>query len=106
MDEKKRPIAIDPPDCGCTECIVGEYVPLREASEDQIAQMLRGELRDHTSVPFRVSARWELYDPHPDSQHLVSVQVIADLWNGTTLTWDVTPYLDVLPGQVFGPPRD
>ncbi|MFD5610497.1 hypothetical protein [Kitasatospora sp. NPDC127060] len=104
--EKKRLIAIDPADCDCTECIVGEYVPLRSATEEQIALMLRGKLRDNTSTPLRVSAQWELYGPRPDEQHLVSVQVVAELWDGNVLTWDLTNHLDVVPGQVFGSPHD
>jgi hypothetical protein len=41
-------IAIDPWDCGCTECITGEYKPLRFASDDDIADLLAGRLRDNT----------------------------------------------------------
>lgn len=40
-------IAVDPWDCGCTECIIGEYVPLRMATDDQIADLLAGRLRNN-----------------------------------------------------------
>lgn len=45
-----RVIAIDPPFCGCTECIVGDYVPLNEASPAQIFLMLMRKIRDNTSA--------------------------------------------------------
>lgn len=41
-------IAIDPWDCGCTECITGEYKPLSQATDDDIADLLAGRLRDNT----------------------------------------------------------
>jgi hypothetical protein len=43
-----RAIAIDPPACGCTECIIGLFVPLDRASDEQIAGALVGALGDHT----------------------------------------------------------
>lgn len=41
-------IAIDPWDCGCTECITGEYKPLSQATDNDIADLLAGRLRDNT----------------------------------------------------------
>ena len=35
---------IDPADCGCTDCIVGEAVPLSRATARQIRDMLTGRL--------------------------------------------------------------
>lgn len=43
-----RPIAVDPPGCGCTECIIGLYIPLDQATDEQIAGALIGALADHT----------------------------------------------------------
>jgi hypothetical protein len=43
-----NPRAIDPPGCGCTECLIGEYVPLDRATNTQIRQMTAGEIADHT----------------------------------------------------------
>lgn len=43
-----RLIAIDPWDCGCTECHTGEYKPLANADDDDIADLLAGRLRDNT----------------------------------------------------------
>ena len=50
-----RVVQIDPVGCGCTECIVGEYVPLDQATDEQVAAMLRGELSDATGERFDVS---------------------------------------------------
>lgn len=41
-------LAIDPYHCGCTECIIGEYVPLEQATDDQLIAMILGELANHT----------------------------------------------------------
>lgn len=43
------PIAIDPPGCGCTECLIGEYVPLDQATDDQLRLMLQGKIKNNTS---------------------------------------------------------
>lgn len=48
--DRPWPIAIDPYNCGCTECITGEYVPLERATNGQLAAMLRGEIRDNTNA--------------------------------------------------------
>lgn len=58
------PIAIDPPGCGCTECITGEYVPLDYATDQQIADLIRGEIHNNVGdgLKVTVSARVEYYD--------------------------------------------
>lgn len=56
-------IAIDPPGCGCTECIIGQYVPLNHATPENIAAMLSGQLSNHTGVELRLTVvrteRWQ-----------------------------------------------
>lgn len=56
-------IAVDPWDCGCTECMIGEYVPLREATDEQIADLFAGRLNNHlnsgTEVRFEIVYRTE-----------------------------------------------
>lgn len=61
---RTRVLAIDPYECGCTECIVGEYVPLRSATADQIAALLRGELGNNTGsdTTFEVRVHYEVRD--------------------------------------------
>jgi hypothetical protein len=44
-------LAIDPTGCGCTECLVGEYVPYNRATAKQLKQMLKGKIRNNTYVP-------------------------------------------------------
>ncbi len=46
--DRNGPIAIDPPGCGCTECLTGEYVPLERATRQQILDLFAGHLRDNT----------------------------------------------------------
>ena len=41
-------IAIDPVNCGCTECLTRQYVPLNRASEQEIIAMLNDEIGDNT----------------------------------------------------------
>jgi hypothetical protein len=44
----QRRTAIDPPGCGCTECLSGEYVPLDQATDREVELMLKGEIRNNT----------------------------------------------------------
>lgn len=46
---KNGPVAIDPPGCGCTECLTGEYVPLDQAQGQHVLDLFAGRLRDNTS---------------------------------------------------------
>ena len=44
------PLGIDPPNCACTECLTGEYVPLASASTQIVQDMLAGYVRNNTGV--------------------------------------------------------
>lgn len=48
MSRRTWPIQVDPPGCGCTECITGEYVPLDLATLTQVADMIQGGLGNGT----------------------------------------------------------
>ena len=50
--------AIDPPGCGCTECIIGEYVPLDRATPKQVARMLRGKIANNLSSSTTIVLSW------------------------------------------------
>ncbi len=50
-----KPVQIDPRGCGCTECIIGEYVPLDEATTGQVLALMNGELGNATSEEFTLS---------------------------------------------------
>lgn len=45
-------LAVDPYDCGCTECIIGEYIPegryVRDATAGDLAAVISGEVRLNT----------------------------------------------------------
>ena len=54
--------AIDPPGCGCTECIIGEYIPLDSPYIDEVLEaVLNGEItprnnqNDGTLIIYRMS---------------------------------------------------
>lgn len=50
-------LAIDPPGCGCTECIVGQYRPLQNATEAELRALAAGKLRDHTGQLWSIRER-------------------------------------------------
>lgn len=41
-------IALDPYDCGCTECITGLYVPLVNATIKQLKKAIKGKISNNT----------------------------------------------------------
>lgn len=89
-------LAIDPYDCGCTECIIGEYKPLSQATDDDIADLLAGRLRNNlnSDEELEVSVK---YVTEPDSNRRMtlrvdSVLVVYRQWNGVTRTWTPDPY--------------
>ena len=51
--ERERPHRIDPPGCGCTDCLVRWSVPLDMASVDHVFAMRAGEVEDATSEEFQ-----------------------------------------------------
>ena len=40
--------AIDPPGCGCTECITGLYRPIDQANNEELIAMILGEIPNHS----------------------------------------------------------
>lgn len=50
-----RLLAIDPSGCGCTECLSGEYKPLDQATDEDIAALLGGVLSDNTDEYFAIT---------------------------------------------------
>lgn len=49
-------LVIDPPGCGCTECITGEYVPLDEAKPWQLERLFTGSAVNNTGLRFEAVA--------------------------------------------------
>lgn len=54
MITDSRVLAIDPTGCGCTDCIVGIYIPLHQANGDQIQALLLGVVNDNTGTHFDI----------------------------------------------------
>jgi len=48
------PTSIDPHDCGCTECIIGEYVPLCYAELGMIRDLVAGYISNNTDYDYWV----------------------------------------------------
>ncbi|MBM9510020.1 hypothetical protein [Actinacidiphila acididurans] len=72
--------AIDPPGCGCTDCLLeetGDSVPLDRATAEQVAALLEGRLLDHTG-----------------SDTTITVTIAA---RSDDLHWDLTGLLTQIP---------
>lgn len=86
-----RLIAIDPWDCGCTECGIGEYVALRFATDEDIADLLAGRLHNNlhegTELVVSTTCRTE-----GDGLRVVSMKVSYTHWDGEEKTWTPDPY--------------
>ena len=96
-------IAIDPPNCACTECITGEYVPLAEATARQITDMLAGRIANNTSMEFKITAtgKFDSYPKRPfsltdaDTVTVTAEAAVRSGWNDAYRTeqfsWDIDP---------------
>ena len=85
--------AIDPYDCGCTECTIGEYKPLAFATDEDIADLLAGRLISHlnTGNELVVACSYLASDSSLEVA-TSSVTVTYTHWDGQTKQWDVAPY--------------
>jgi hypothetical protein len=79
---RAAPRRIDPPGCGCTDCMTGYSLPLGDAGDAQIRQLLKGNLQDATSTTFTVTKTRAFADGEMSA---ASTQVSADT---VTRTWD------------------
>lgn len=57
-------LAIDPVGCGCTECLIGEYKPVDQATADDMLALFLGELRDNAGLSWSIE-RSGLYAEGP-----------------------------------------
>lgn len=46
--------AIDPVGCGCTECLIGEYKPVDQATAEDMLALFLGELRDNAYLSWSI----------------------------------------------------
>lgn len=89
-----NPIAIDPPGCGCTECITGEYVPLNDATPRHIADMLAGRIGNNTSLTFTLTLvgkfddrpRWPFDMATVDEFTVATEAVVHPRWHDSDFT--------------------
>lgn len=88
-ERQARLVAIDPVGCGCTECLIGEYVPLDSARSSDIQRLLRGEIHDNTHGGWIVS--FDAYDRMVGISH--SEMIIH-------VEWDE---FDIKPGDIAIP---
>ena len=58
-DEQNWPVAVDPHGCGCTECLIGQYVPEERATPAQLVAVLTGEIGNNVGVVDITFARYE-----------------------------------------------
>ena len=75
---------IDPAGCGCTDCIVGEAVPLDRATAHQIKQLLAGKLISRigsdTTITFMLSVSVPLDDFDADAYRAIkTIRDFAEL---------------------------
>lgn len=93
-----KPIAIDPPTCGCTECITGEYIPLISATARHITDMLAGRMANNTGLTFTISATGR-FDPTPPQPFSLTQADVVTVTTGawvdrsslTTYSWEIDP---------------
>lgn len=86
-------IAIDPWDCGCKECIVGEYVALRFATDENVADLFAGRLRSnlHTGTKLEVAMTYET-DERIVRPVMDMVTVRYEHEDGSLKEWEIDPY--------------
>ncbi|MFI6637144.1 hypothetical protein ACIBI7_50385 [Nonomuraea fuscirosea] len=89
---RQKPYAIDPWECGCTECIIGEYKPLRYATVEEIAKMLTGAIGNHTSITFSVTIAIAA-DIHPDETLNTAHASCEVIVSCDRKSWTVPPHL-------------
>ena len=78
-------LAVDPVGCGCTECIIGEYIPADQVAREQIPvfqNLIRdGVLDDHTDGWFM---------PSVSAEQVFTREDMARAWREGRECWDLT----------------
>lgn len=57
MQIDSKILAIDPTGCGCTDCIVGTYIPLNAATKDHVQAVMLGMISDNTGTRWDIAER-------------------------------------------------
>lgn len=84
-------IAVDPWNCRCTECITGEYVALREATDENIADLFAGRLRNNLNSGTELAVM-VTHETVNGKMQVKAVQVAYRHWDGEVKHWDPDPY--------------
>ena len=84
------PIQVDPPGCGCTECLTGLYVPLDRATGEHVNALMSGAMSDATSDRFTVTTVITDYL----SGHGETTTTITAEYYGRTWTWQPGTFTD------------
>lgn len=90
----RRVLAIDPPGCGCTECILGEYIPIDQADERHIVDMLRGRTQNNTGCDMTIHVEYTLedgYDFNIDEPESAKARW-CNGGSGFDKEWDITSW--------------
>src|SRR5689334_1539043 len=87
-------LAVDPPYCGCTECMIGDYIALDQAEERNIVDMLRGHTQNNTGHDMTITVEYAVEDGHDFSlSEPVSAKVaVCDGDSGFSKEWDITSW--------------
>lgn len=94
-------LVIDPPGCGCTECLTGEYKPLEQATATEALAIAVGAAVNNTGLKFVILAEIEggevtrttrVIARFPDGSDVVAGQGDADhryAWEVTARGWEL-----------------
>lgn len=90
----RRVLAVDPPYCRCTECIIGEYISLDAAEERHIVDMLRGRTQNNTGHDMVINVEYTVedgYDFNLGEPETAKVRV-CDGDSKFEKEWDITSW--------------
>ncbi|WP_114906802.1 hypothetical protein [Ornithinimicrobium murale] len=80
MDDT-TPLAIDPRGCGCTECLVGEYIPAQSATREHLRLVATGRMRNNTYSDGTVTLRPPM-SSEPGSDLVYEIALLAESLSG------------------------
>jgi hypothetical protein len=100
MTEKYYPdiLAVDPEDCGCTECIVKEYIPVNtyvmNAKVADVVAFIQGDVSNHTYFKDTVHFFEDYGDAFEDESAKKLIKEFLDEVNRRAKTYDVKSLVD------------